>query len=199
MITRELTINDSGAAAQLHVDAFKGFFLTSLGQGFLGAFYRGIIRHPGGIAVGIFENGYLIAFAVGSKYKQGFYSSLLKKSFITMTYFALPALITHPSKAFKLFKSLATKDTPDKEVLEGASLLSICVSPGQMGKGLGETILTAFEKIAFKNGGIISLTTDAVNNDYVNNFYRKNRYKHYTTFLQDNRKMNLYIKKAADQ
>ena len=76
-----------------------------------------------------------------------------------------------------------------------ASLLSICVDPSFPNMGFGQIILKEFEKELFKVNDKITLTTDALNNQYVNNFYIKNGYILETEFFQGKRKMNLYMKK----
>lgn len=197
MESRILTENDSNAIAELHVEAFKDFFLTSLGKPFLKVFYSGIIAHKDGIAVGLFENERLLAFAVGTKCKAGFYSSLLKNKMLSMIFTAIPKVILSPSAISRLFKNLKSTNSFDQRILEGGSLLSICVSPNDSGRGLGKKMLEFFEEIAFKSCLLISLTTDSLDNDYVNSFYKTNNYELYDTFLQDRRKMNLYFKKKS--
>lgn len=195
MESRILTEKDSKAIAELHFAAFEGFFLTSLGKPFLGVFYKSIIEDEDGIAVGLFENENLIAFAVGTKRKAGFYSSILKNNIMRMIWAAIPKLAASPTMIFRLFKSLKSSGKFGSEILESGSLLSICVSPNETGRGLGTKILKTFEGIAFNECSSISLTTDYLDNDYVNNFYQINQYELYDIFLQDKRKMNLYFKK----
>lgn len=40
---------DIDAVASVHLAAFPGFFLTSLGRKFLSEMYRGFLKHPSGI------------------------------------------------------------------------------------------------------------------------------------------------------
>ncbi|MNK30644.1 Acetyltransferase (GNAT) family protein [compost metagenome] len=198
MVSRLLTTQEIRRASQLHFEAFSGFFLTSLGKSFLRAFYKGILEHPDGIAVGVFDNGHLVAFAVGTKCKNGFYSDILRKKVISMSLAAMPKLISSPSKVLRLFNSLKSSKRFGKDIMDNASLLSICVCPRERGKGLGAKVLKAFEEIAFRDSDAISLTTDFMDNDYVNNFYQTNQYELYDVFLQDQRKMNLYLKKRRN-
>lgn len=196
MVCRVLSVKESGQVAELHFKSFKGFFLTSLGKPFLKVFYKSIIEHPEGIAVGIFDKNKLVAFAIGTKRKSGFYAKILEKRMLAMGWAALPQLALKPSQILKLFNSL--KSTSKLDEGESASLLSICVSPDEEGKGLGKMVLKAFEEIAFVTSPTISLTTDFVNNDYVNTFYQNNSYELYDIFLQAERKMNLYLKKRKE-
>jgi len=190
-----LTRKEAKNVSQLHYDAFKGFFLTSLGKPFLEVFYKSIIEDEDRIAVGLFENENLIAFAVGTRRKAGFYSRILKKNIIRMIWAAIPKLVSSPTTIFRLFKSLKSSGQFDQKILESGTLLSICVCPKETGRGLGTMVLKAFEGIAFNECSSISLTTDHFDNDYVNNFYQTNQYELYDVFLQDKRRMNLYFKK----
>jgi ribosomal protein S18 acetylase RimI-like enzyme len=195
MIIRELSCADSAKVATLHTEAFKSFFLTRLGKRFLNKFYQAIFSHSNGIALGLFDNEELYAFAVGSTKKSGFYSSIINRHFFTLIWSCLPVLILNPQNIFRIFKSLNTNETVDKEIMENSSLLSICVNPKYSKSGFGQKILLAFEEKAFFKNHLISLTTDAIGNDHVNSFYKKNGYLLYKEFTQGSRIMNLYIKK----
>ncbi len=192
-VCRVLSRNESGQVAELHFRAFNGFFLTSLGKPFLKIFYKSIIEHPEGIAVGVFNKNKLVAFAIGTKCKSGFYTKILEKRMLAMGWAALPQLVSKPAQILKLFISLKSAVKLDEG--KSASLLSICVSPDEEGNGLGKMVLKAFEEIAFVTSPTISLTTDFVDNGYVNTFYQNNSYELYGVFLQAERKMNLYLKK----
>lgn len=194
MTIKKLITGDCKIVSELHLKAFPDFFLTALGKKFLDKFYRSILCHPNHIAVGLFENEKLLAFAVGTKKKRGFYSEILKDDILVLAWSGLPTFIKRPSKIIRIFKSLLARETKNDTVLENATLLSVCVDPDASQKGLGKNILKEFEFIAFKYANGISLTTDAENNEYVNKFYVNNNYHLLNTFTQGKRKMNLYFK-----
>jgi ribosomal protein S18 acetylase RimI-like enzyme len=196
MTIKKLNVNDTNQIAELHIKSFRSFFLTSLGKRFLKIFYKSIINHGNGIAIGIFDGDELMAFAVGTQVKSGFYSDLIKRNFLRMSLAAFPSLLGNPSKGVKLIRSILVQDTTETEILNSASLLSICVDPARGGGGIGKNILCAFEDAAFAKSNIISLTTDAIDNDYVNSFYKKNNYKLANTFNKGERIMNLYTKNS---
>jgi ribosomal protein S18 acetylase RimI-like enzyme len=195
MIIRNLKETDCSAVAKLHSKGFRSFFLTKLGERFLRKFYKAILSHPEGIALGLFNEGEMYAFAVGSLRKRGFYSSLIKHNFLSLSLACLPTIIANPTNILRILKSLTTKDTANVEIGESASLLSICVNPEHPKSGFGQQILFAFEEKAFSKKKLISLTTDAHNNYPVNSFYKKNGYLLDKYFNQGNRIMNLYIKR----
>ena len=194
MKLKELTIEDCQAVANLHEIAFKSFFLTSLGNKFLKTFYKSIIHHPNGIAIGLFEEKRLIAFAVGTYKKNGFYADIIKKSGLYLLASTIPQLVFRPAILYKLFKAFSTNESDNSIITGAACLLSICVDPVIANKGYGKRILTAFEqKVSFKSKTLI-LTTDAKNNDTVNKFYLGNNYILLNEFYQSDRRMNLYYK-----
>jgi dTDP-4-amino-4,6-dideoxygalactose transaminase len=194
MLLKDLRKEDGQAIADLHSKAFSYFFLTSLGNKFLKVFYQSIIDDPNGIAIGIFDGHQLIAFAVGTLKKQGFYTNILKKNFFALIWYAIPKLVTNPKRVFRLLHSLNLKETKNKKILQAACLLSICVDPSLGNKGYGKKVLAAFEQKAYLNSNTIILTTDAEGNDSVNGFYLASGYILLKEFYQSNRKMNLYSK-----
>lgn len=195
MKIKKLCVNDSLRIAEIHLKSFEGFFLTSLGKSFLNKFYFSIIKNNQSIVIGIFEDNEIIGFAVGAKVKKGFYKSLLREDYISLLLSASNRLFKSPYKIIKLLRSFFSTETINKEYLNYASLLSICVIPEKKGQKLGKLLLEAFELEASKYNNGISLTTDKYYNDHVNNFYLSNNYILDSEFSQGSRVMNFYIKK----
>ena len=82
--TKILTSKDSEVIANVHLESFPSFFLTSLGKNFLKMFYHAILLNPYGIGIGIYEDEKLTGFAIGSIKENGFYLSLLKSNFFSL-------------------------------------------------------------------------------------------------------------------
>jgi GNAT superfamily N-acetyltransferase len=189
---------DAAEIAGLHYMAFKDFFLTSLGERFLKAFYEAVLSHPLGIGIGIYAEDKLIGFAVGAKKGTGFYKSLVYKKGLSLALAALPRLIVSPSKVNRLLTPLLGSE----EVLykDLPVLLSICVSDAHGASGIGRQLLRGFESELLKHScHEVVLTTDSQNNDYVNRFYVSNGYKQVQTFFQGTREMNLYYRKLENK
>lgn len=196
MITvRVLKLEETKNIATLHQLAFDTFFLTSLGSKFLSKFYGSIIKSYEGVAIGAYQDDELVGFAIGSRKKKGFYKTILKKNFISLSLAASSSLIKKPKNINRLIKSFLTTETSDESFLNYASLLSICVNPERKGQKIGKHLLQAFESEIEKYSEGITLTTDKLNNDYVNNFYVSNNYILTNQFNQDEREMNFYVKK----
>jgi ribosomal protein S18 acetylase RimI-like enzyme len=194
MTIRVFSFNDVGLIAELHKKAFSNFFLANLGYKFLVNFYKAILNDPNSINIGLFENELLIGFAVGSKRSKSFYKNLFIKNFIELSFSAVVPLISNPNNIVRLLTSLISFSKSNLDIIDDSVLLSICIDPNCSSKGFGKILLTEFEKRAFKYSKIITLTTDADDNDYVNAFYSKNGYELNHSFYQGKRKMNYYKK-----
>jgi GNAT superfamily N-acetyltransferase len=198
MIYKKLTVNDANDIAKLHYEAFKDFFLTSLGKRFLTIFYQAVLTHPNGLGIGVYdEDNQFSGFAVGTLNNAGFYSSIIKNKWLALGWAAIPAIIMSPGKLKRLLTSIiATKTTGSNDTyIELPSLLSICIKPGKHSKGIGTILINNFEKQILSKGLFeLTLTTDASNNEYTNSFYQKNDYVCVKSFFQGEREMNLYYK-----
>ena len=191
---RRLTPAEAYPIAALHYRAFKGFFLTSLGEPFLRGFYKALLRHKNGIGFGAFLGNDLVGFAIGTQQNTGFYSAILKTNGLGLLVKALPKLIAQPQGVFRLIKSFGSKVAPAYQNVP--MLLSICVDQTKESKGIGKNVLVAFEKELIKLAhDCLILSTDTHDNFYANQFYHKNNYTFVKSFFQGKREMNLYYKK----
>ena len=196
LVISKLKKEDIPSVADLHQKGFDNFFLTSLGDNFLHKFYFSIIKSNKSIAIGAFdENGNLVGFAVGAKTKKGFYKELMKSNFFPLLSSAAYRLFADPTKIWRLANSFFTKESSNEDYLESSTLLSICVDPQKKGLKIGKCLLHSFETEAKNYSDLITLTTDALDNNYVNSFYVSNKYVISNYFKQGNREMNLYFKK----
>ena len=109
MIVKKLELCHAKKIAILHDNAFPNFFLTTLGKPFLAVFYKSIIRHPNGVAIGVFQDENLLAFAIGSSKKEGFYSEIFKRNFLNLGIRCLPSIISNPQIIIRIFKSLLSE------------------------------------------------------------------------------------------
>ncbi|WP_439858862.1 GNAT family N-acetyltransferase [Pseudomonas sp. MBLB4136] len=189
--------HDIAAVTEVHVAAFPGFFLTSLGSRFLDEMYRGFLLHSSGIFLVAEEEGQIMGFAAGTSAPTSFFSDLRRRRFLSFLCYAFPALLRNPKVVFiKLFKAIFYRGDQPAGLNGGALLSSIGVSPAVVGKSVGQGLLTRFEHEALSRGQkFVYLTTDEVGNDRVNAFYRKNGYVIESRFNQHaGRAMFRYVK-----
>lgn len=188
---------DIDAVASVHLAAFPGFFLTSLGRKFLSEMYRGFLNHPSGIFLVAEGEGKVIGFAAGTSEPSSFFTELRRKRFISFLLCAFPALLRNPSTVLqKLIKAVFYRGDKPAGLEGGALLSSIGVRPDVLGKSIGQKLLNGFEReVLLRGREFVYLTTDKVGNDRVNAFYKKNGYFVESSFSQHaGRTMLRYVK-----
>lgn len=190
----------------LHIAAFPGFFLTSLGPRFLSVLYKNYLSSSACIcliarnAEGV--NADPVGVAVAIVNPSSFYKGLLRTQGIKFFFCAIPSLLRNPGTVIKkLASALFYKGDASKEVdTSNAVLLStISVSPDAQGLGVGRDLLEGVEQFSNQSKfDFIYLTTDRDGNEAVNTFYLKNGYALDAVLSKSgNRFMNRYIKKLG--
>lgn len=197
MEIREATINDVDTIVDIHLDAFKGFFLTSLGSSFLKFYYTCFVKSNETVTMVAEEDGVIYGFSASTKECKGFNGRLIKSNLFAFGVLSLKMLFTTPNSLLRLVKNLTKKGEGVKDNEDYAELFSIGVSKDAQGKGVGKKLLAASE-LVMKAEGVkrVSLTTDYENNDQAVGFYRSMGYEILYEFVTyPNRKMYRMIKK----
>ncbi len=183
----------------IHKEAFKGFFLTTLGDRFLLLYYSSVLKSCDGLLVCIFdEENKLVGFAAGTCYSGGFHKKILLKNIISFTWVLFNIVLFRPKAILRLFKNM---NKSNKNLIDDgnyAELLSIAVSSKCKDMGYGKLLLQAFEsELEIYNVKKISLTTDYYNNEDTLAFYKKRGYEIFYDFKAfPNRRMYKLIKKC---
>ena len=168
---RSMRPEDVDAVVGLHVRAFPGFFLSSLGPAFLRLLYMGILSDPGGLACVAERDGELCGFVAGVLEQRGFYSRLIRRRKWRFAAASVPALLRRPRIALRLLRALRAPALAD-ESSASACLLSIAVDPASEGKGIGARLVGEFCRRASAGGAsLLCLTTDRDANERTNAFY----------------------------
>lgn len=193
---KEITNYEIWQVVFLHLKAFDGFFLTSLGEKFLKVYYNAVRENDRGILIGCFEDGVLLGFCAATTLSAGFNSYLVKKDFIKFAGIGMRLLFSKPKGLIRLFKNFTKANSNISDKGQYAELLSIGVDPTAQCKGLGRLLLTALEK-ELRDQGIkeLSLTTDYYNNEKTLKFYKSLNYEVMYDFIAyPNRRMYRLIK-----
>ncbi len=193
---RNPKISESKILTQIHLAAFKDFFLTTLGSGFLNTYYSSALKSTESISIcTIDENDQIVGFSMGCIVAKGFHKQLVKQNFLAFMIQGVIILFSKPSAIWRLAKNI---EKNKNKIDDGnyAELLSIAVSPDAKGTGIGKKMITQFEEEAIVKGcSKIALTTDYYNNDDVIAFYKKSGYEVFYEFTTyPNRKMYKLIK-----
>ncbi len=181
--------------AELHVQCFPGFFLTSLGHRFIALLYRGFIEATDGICLVVVEDKRIVGLAAGTTVPAGFFRELFFHRGLLFAFAAVPGLLRHPwFVARKCLGAVCYRgETPSG--IAGALLSSLAVTPTSGGRGVGQMLVSAFANEARQRGcKNLYLTTDQADNDRVNRFYEKCGFRLLDRFKRPgNRIMNRWI------
>lgn len=191
------------AFADLHVQAFPGFFLSQLGPKFLALLYTHYLQSEQCACILASDDSAGRApkgLAVAIRQPSLFYKDLFAKHWLAFALRALPSLLKNPLfVAKKLWAAVFYRgDQVESLDAENAVLLStISVSPQAQGQGVGRQLLQEVEAWAAESGAaFVYLTTDRDANVEVNGFYQRNGYVLESTLKKSgNRIMNRYIKR----
>jgi ribosomal protein S18 acetylase RimI-like enzyme len=196
---RKANPTDYKRFAFIHTQAFVGFFLTTLGKGFLATYYLSCLKHKSTIAVCAYdEEDNIIGFASGSIWSKGYNKNVILANKLAFGFAALKIVLTRPLALARLINNLS-KNNNKEDKGDYAELLSIAILPTYKGLGIGKQILIEFEKEAIlQNSNKISLTTDFYNNEDIVKFYKKLGYDIFYDFITyPNRKMIKMIKQIT--
>lgn len=196
MELRKANKKDINRIVSIHLDAFKGFFLTSLGRDFLQFYYSVFLKSGETVVYCAVDDGNVIGFSAATKVSKGFNKRLIKENFISFVALSLKLIFTNPNSLLRLVNNLSKKSDEVEDEEDYAELFSIGVASTQQGKGVGKVLLAKTEEV-LKSEGVkkVSLTTDYDNNDSAIGFYRSMGYTElyvFTTYPK--RKMYRLIK-----
>ncbi len=190
----------SVAMANLHVSAFPGFFLTSLGKPFLRLLYAGFMKQPHGICLVALDAGIIVGFVVGTVDPSGFFRRLLHQHALGFAFAALPGLLRNPLfTARKCLGALLYRGETPGGIPEAILLSSLAVSPAAQSKGVGQALVRSFaDEVRQRGGKAVYLTTDETENERTNRFYARCGFKLLDTFKRPgNRVMNRWIMRLS--
>ena len=141
MIIRVATTRDVAQIVDIHMNAFDGFFLTTLGRSFLSFYYNAFINSKDGIVLCAVLDNEVCGFAAASKQCKGFNSNLIKNNFIRFLFLAIELLFVKPSALIRLARNLSKKSDVVDDPEDYAELYSIGVAGNTQGKGVGKKLL----------------------------------------------------------
>lgn len=196
IISRPVKISEINQVVNVHLNAFEGFFLTSLGKHFLMTYYRAIANHPSGLIIGCFENNELLGFCAATKLSKGFNFNLVKDNLLIFLWEGCRLIFSRPKALIRLFENFTKTDNNFSDKGEYCELLSICILKNEQGRGLSKTLLSQLEsRLKNDNQKRLSLTTDYYNNEKAINLYKSSGYSVMYEFIAyPNRKMYRFIK-----
>lgn len=128
MNIRKATINDVNTIVEIHLDAFKGFFLTSLGSDFLKFYYTYFVKNRETVTMVAEEEDMVYGFSASTKVCKGFNRRLIKSNLFAFGMLSLKMLFSPPKSFIRLAKNLTKKGEGVEDNGDYADLYSIGVS-----------------------------------------------------------------------
>ncbi len=177
----------------IHMESFRGFFLTFLGKGFLTQLYKGFIEDENsGLLIAV-EDDRIVGFLAYTGDLSSFYKYLLKRHFISFAWYAGIAFIRKPKILFRLIRAFSYSESAKRKD-KYVELSSIGILPELEGKGIGSKLINGLKsKVDIGKYQYIKLETDAEDNEVANYFYKKNRFVlDHEYMTHEGRKMNEY-------
>lgn len=178
---------------KIHLDTFKGFFLTFMGKGFLTCLYKSYCQHKESGLLVAFEDNEPVGFLAYSGDYSGLYKFMIKRKLIPFAWYSLGAFIRKPKTFIRILRAFKKSDDVKREE-KYIELASIGVKPDYKSKGVGSALTNTLKQLVdFDTYTYISLETDANDNEAANKFYQKNGFELSRTYkTREGRKMNEY-------
>jgi GNAT superfamily N-acetyltransferase len=161
---------------RVHLAAFPGFFLSTLGPSFLRLFYRELQADPAALLLVSLRKGRVTGVVGGVVDESEFFRSLRQRRQGAFIRASLRTLMRRPATARPLWRARRRHAQHQDGV--PATLLTLAVDPGEQGHGTGRALVKAFtEDLIERNIDSYKLTTDALDNDATIQFYLSQRFQ----------------------
>jgi ribosomal protein S18 acetylase RimI-like enzyme len=177
-------LSDIPRIVDIHTRAFKGFFLTSLGEHFLRLYYDSVRTSSDGILLKCERYGELIGFCAATIKSAGFNKRLIMDRLVDYMLMGMRLSFTRPKALWRLFRNFSKESAKEGDTGDYAELLSIGVDPDVQGSGAGKLLLKSLEtEVKKRNGQKLSLTTDYYDNEKAVGFYHALGYQEWYDFV----------------
>jgi ribosomal protein S18 acetylase RimI-like enzyme len=173
---RNAEVSDLNGIVSVHLSAFPGFFLTSLGSRFLKLMYASFISDALGVLlVSVAPHGGVVGFLAGARSPHKFFGRLRRRKGLALGLAALPGVLRHPLRLLnRLYLALRYRGDAMPGLGEFWLLSSLGVAAGHAGSGVGSKLVEQFCSLArIEEAQGVYLLTDADNNDHTLAFYAR--------------------------
>lgn len=208
--------DDLDGVVDVHLVAFEGFFLSSLGRQVLRQMYKSYAESGMVFCVAADSASELVVgFAVGPPSGSGYLGRALRADpwvwgrTLAVTFARSPRQLlgigrrvvgrmARPAGGSSISRSSTRSTRPEAAGTQAAYLLSLGVDPRHEGSGVGTMLLGAWEGLARDVGATaIVLETDALDNARTLGFYQARGYVTEATFQSGSRSMKKLRKELS--
>jgi ribosomal protein S18 acetylase RimI-like enzyme len=173
---RNAEASDLSGIVSVHISAFPGFFLTSLGSRFLKLMYASFISDALGVLlVSVAPHGAVVGFLASTRSPHRFFGILRRQKGFALGLAALPSVLRHPLRLLnRLYLALRYRGDAMPGLGGFWLLSSLGVAGNYAGSGVGSRLLEQFCSLARLEGAPgVYLLTDADNNEPTLAFYKR--------------------------
>src|ERR1039458_132381 len=187
----------AAGAAEMHLLAFRGFFLAFLGKGFPRQFYRAAAGHKETVGYVALDDGdNVVGACFGLINARRFYRDLLRKRWWAFALHSIWPVLRRPAIIPRLLRACKHEGYPPPfSVHPLGALPSKPARPGSQSTGVAIALMrAACQEFVRRGVHAVYLTTDANSNDLVRGFYKAMGWKfigYYTT--PESRRMCWYV------
>lgn len=107
MEIRKAKITDIDSIVEIHCDAFKDFFLTSLGKTFLRFYYSCFIKSDKTVVLCAENQGVILGFSAIAQNAHGFNARLIKRNLLKFGVMSFKLLFTSPKSLVRLVRNIS--------------------------------------------------------------------------------------------
>lgn len=191
-------MEDLEKIVSIHLKAFKGFFLTQLGDSFLRLYYSSFLQSPKGVILCALIDNDIVGFSACSTISRGFNLSLVLSRPFGFLWEGIKAFVVLPKSVVRLLLNFSKREKSMDDSGMYAELYSLAVIPALQNQGIGGKLLAATEKQISVYNQQISLTTDFYDNDGVIGFYHNLGYSDLYCFTSFPNRRMIRMKKNFD-
>ena len=149
---RPMRPEDVPVVVGIHMAAFPGYFLTSLGRKFMALYYAEVQRSSWGISYVFERDGRVLGFCAGTFSPGKFYRGLFIRRWFLFAVYSLRAVAKRPLILVRIVRSVFQRlATPSEKDI--AALASAAVLPEEEARGHGLAIVSACVDHIKKLGG----------------------------------------------
>ena len=182
-----LTKEYINGAVEMHMIAFRDFFLAFLGRGFLRELYKAAAGHEQTVGyVAVDQNNQVIGACFGLINAKVFFKDVLKRRWWAFALHSIWGVIRRPVIIPRLFRALKHESNPPPcDIKPLGALQSTAVEPHSQGLGVAIALMRSVcDEYVRRGVHAVFLTTDADDNDRIRGFYSAMGWDllgHYTT------------------
>jgi len=182
---------------EIHASTLRGDFLPSLGKNFLDLLYKNLLKSDLFFSYIAIEDLDVCGFIAGSENSKLLFRGVIRKNFFNFFYVLILKIVSCPPVLLRIFQTFLYSKKTDKNGITG-ELIIIAVAEKSQNKGLGNLLLSEFERHLYLKKIRKYKVTVIENNIQAKSFYEKHGFIKISRFNLYKKNWELYTKTFPD-